>query len=204
MGLTKEDPSLVKSAEQFMTLFGIHWSNCISSTALGNLGDKFTKATQLPLTEDLLKLKRYLADDMTLMVRKLDAGVELEDWRRLVENTVVRILVFNKKRCNDAAKLTLKLYQERPDFNATELDDIKKSLQPLEKVLCKRYVNPTCRCMTFLTISAVSLSLKYLGSLGKFYAMIFWAIIMQRLFLGQRGQNGPKITFLDLFSKLAH
>ena len=142
MGLSKQDPSLIKSAKEFMTLFGIHWTNSISSTALRSLGDnKFTKTTQLPLTEDLLKLKRYLADDTTLMIRKLDAGAELEDWRQLAENTVVRILVFNKKRCNEAAKVTLKLYKEMPDFIGTELDDIKKSLQPLETLMCKRYVN---------------------------------------------------------------
>ena len=139
IGLNKENDMYVRSAKQFITLFGIHWSNRISSTALKSLADnKFTKAEQLPVTEDLLKLKSYLIDDMVLMMQRIDAGAEVQDWRQLAEDTVARILIFNKKRCNEAAKLTCQLYLNRPDWNAAQIEDIRSGLQPIEKVLCNR------------------------------------------------------------------
>ena len=77
---------------------------------------------------------------MVLLVRKLDSEANLDDWRTLSEDTVARALVFNKKRCNEVAKLTIKAFQERPDFMGAELKDILQSLTPMEKLLCKRYV----------------------------------------------------------------
>ena len=144
MGVEKDDETAKKSAKNFLKLFELHWSNSVSSIALRSLADsKFNKAEQLPLTDDLIRLKLYLLEDMARLSTRLDAAascdIDVQDWRQLAEDTETRVLVFNKKRCSEAAKLTVEGYQTKPDWSGSQLSDITNSLQPMERILCDRY-----------------------------------------------------------------
>ena len=139
LGLTARCKKDVTDAKEFGKLFGIYWGNSISSSALKCLGDsKFTKIVQLPLTEDLLKLRNYIKDNMTLLILKLDAESHLDYWRELAELTVSRILIFNKRRSNEAAKLSVRQFHERPDWDSAQVQEVTNALKPIEKVLCRR------------------------------------------------------------------
>ena len=140
LGIVQDKPKWEKDGERFHKLYDLHWSNSVNSAALKSLGDsKFTKVTTLPITSDLKKVKDYLVDEITHLTQKLDAEAAIDDWRALAEDTVSRSLIFNKKRCNEVAKITIKEYQERPDFMSGELNDIKRSLTAIERKLCERY-----------------------------------------------------------------
>jgi hypothetical protein len=59
-------------------------------------------------------------------------------WEKLAEATLCRIVIFNKLRGGEASKLLVKNYQERPNWNELNQQDILSSLKPIEKELSKR------------------------------------------------------------------
>ena len=63
---------------------------------------------------------------------KKESSVHL--WAQLVEYTVTRCVIFNKRRGGEATKLLVKNYKERPNWSAA---DVFGNLQPVEKMLCK-------------------------------------------------------------------
>ena len=54
-------------------------------------------------------------------------------WRSLAQNVLARLIIFNKRRAGEVARLTLATYKDRPDWKGTGHSEIKASLQPLEK-----------------------------------------------------------------------
>ena len=140
LGISQSNDQWEKDGSAFNKLYELHWSNSVSTTALKTLGDsKFTKETTLPVTEDLQKMKLFCTEQIELLSSRLDAESCLEDWRALAEVVCSRALIFNYKRCNEIAKLTIKQFKERPNFMAGESTDIRKSMTAVEQKLCERY-----------------------------------------------------------------
>ena len=62
----------------------------------------------------------------------------LDIWRKLAEIVVTRIIMFNKRRCNEASKVKIKQYKGRPKWNKSRLQEVTDFLKPMELELCKR------------------------------------------------------------------
>ena len=145
-GIRQNNKDLIERANRFIELYELEWKTYVS-TAAGRALDqnKFNAPSCLPATADLVKLRQYAGKEIKDCILRMDANPTLQDWRFLAELAAARIIVFNKRRGNEGTKLTIEQFQSRPDWKEIQLEDVKKSLQPLEKELCKRYA-----CYTYL------------------------------------------------------
>ena len=121
-----------------MDLYEAEWTGKISSIALTTLDNsKFKAPKVLTVSSDLVMLRGYLFKEMASSIRNLKFSVTLEDWRKLAEATVTRLILFNKRRANEVAKLAIAQYLERPLWNENGSEEVQNSLQPLEREVCK-------------------------------------------------------------------
>lgn len=92
----------------FLQLMEMEWNNKISSCALSTMNKrKFNHKELLPLTEDLLILTKFLNQEIERLTNKLSLDVDYKTWRTLASCALTRIILFNKKRSGEAAKMTM-------------------------------------------------------------------------------------------------
>eukprot|EP00794_Sanderia_malayensis_P021033 gene21033-23086_t len=128
-----------ENVEFFIQLISSEWSAKVSSAALRKLGDNaLKKSPHMPKTEDLIKLRDHLLREIPLATKALLSEPILTHWRRLAELTVARILLFNKRRGNKGSKMEISQFTERPKWLDLSMEEMSRSLQPLEMELCKR------------------------------------------------------------------
>lgn len=77
--------------------------------------NSYNKAQELPSTEDLVKMKTFTEKQMQVLTKKLVRKPNHKDWRKLSEVVLTRLIVFNKRRASEPAKLELSQYQHRPN-----------------------------------------------------------------------------------------
>ena len=100
---------------------------------------KFNKIKLLPLTNYLQIWRKHLLERLSVVTRSLDEASNLQVGKELAEMTLTRLIIFNKRRGGEAAKIQLSSFENRPDWNTTSVEGIKSTLQPVEKELCKSY-----------------------------------------------------------------
>ena len=139
VALRKREKDLKESVDSFLELLESEWSTKISTAALRSLSDnRFNKTPILPLTGDLIKLRELLMKEIPASTQRLLSQPTLQEWRSLVELTVARIIIFNKRRGNEGSKIQISQFTERPRWTEISMEEISLSLQPLEVELCKR------------------------------------------------------------------
>lgn len=139
MCIRQQNDDKLKDATSFISLFSSEWTDRISSVALTTLKtNKFNKNECLPLTEDLVLLKKFLVDNILRLNSEIIVNQTYESWRKLVEYTLVRIILFNKRRSNEVAMLLVETFLERVDWGKCAHQEIVNSLKPIEKKLLGR------------------------------------------------------------------
>ena len=126
------------AAETFLSLVKSEWTDTVSSCALNTLKRRKDQSVQiLPLTEDLVKVKRHMLKEMTMKTQDLLSGPEYTAWRELAQVAMSRLILFNKRRGGEVSRLLL-IYQDRPKWEEGMNKEILDSLQGLELALNKR------------------------------------------------------------------
>lgn len=116
----------------FIQLLNLEWSVRISSNALSTLYSRKQNAEDLlPITGDLLKLNNFLDTGINNIMENLSST----NYTKLVSMTLARIIMFNKRRSGEAAKMTLSQYSKRPNWKDVGTEELKQSLSPLENKL---------------------------------------------------------------------
>ena len=116
----------------FLSLLKIEWSVRISSNALKTLQMRKNNAADLlPITSDLVKLSNFLEFEM----KKTKENQSSENYVKLASLTLSRIILFNKRRSGEAARMTLNQYSSRPKWGETGTQEMKNSLTPFENKL---------------------------------------------------------------------
>ena len=134
------DTDTKQSVDNFIQLHTSEWTDKVSSIALASLRtSKFNAPTILPVTEDLVKLKAYLDDRISVLSAKIDEVRKSSLFRELEEVVMARILIFNKRRSSEVSQLRLQTFVQRPNWTKTVNDEILQSLLPVEKKLLERY-----------------------------------------------------------------
>ena len=93
--------------------------------------NKFEKAPLLPLIDDLLKIRVFLKNSIPNLTKKLLESSDLVTWRPLA----IRLTVFNRQRGNEVFQLLIIHFVGRAKWKDSEMDEIKRSLTPLEQRL---------------------------------------------------------------------
>ena len=141
-GIKRGDEVMKEEAAAFLSLHDSDWKDMISCRAHISLKlGKFDKHVPLPVTSDLVKLKEYLDNQMTLLMSALSHKSDYGTWRTLLEITLAFIVTFNKRRGGEASKLLLRSYTDRPNWSDSANEEIVSGLSEVEKVLLKRYID---------------------------------------------------------------
>ncbi|XP_060574196.1 uncharacterized protein LOC132731915 [Ruditapes philippinarum] len=135
--IRKLDLSEKDETDQFISLYKEEFSEVISSLAHHTLSErKYNKKVLLPLTKDLLKYMNYL-ESTTIESTRLFLDCPCSShWNTLAEVTIARIILFNKRRASEGAKMLVSQFVGRPAYGK-ENEELVSTLQPIEKQLMK-------------------------------------------------------------------
>ena len=140
--LREKNAALEGDAESFMRMLdSIEWKTKVSSIAMKTITcEKRNKPDLIPLTADLVKIKTYLESAIPELSDRLTAEPNTENYVNLVDCLVSRIILFNKRRGGEVARMTRAVYENvsKPTAGASGLDDIAKTLSRTEQELCSR------------------------------------------------------------------
>ena len=137
--LRRDDSDGVKQAETFLTLMKNEWTDSISSNALNTLKRRKDNSPEnLPLTEDLLCLKNFLTDSLQKLATVLKAECIYSNWRTLAQMVLARLIIFNKRRPMEVAKMLLHAYENRPRWKDVQAAEVTQSLAALERKFLDR------------------------------------------------------------------
>lgn len=113
--LRESNPTLNNYLQDFLLLMDLEFKSRISSTVLATLARKKASIEKLlPLTEDSLKLNNYLQVETQKLLNSIN---DYSSWRKLSELTLARIILFNKRRSGEAAKMLSLDYATRPQWD---------------------------------------------------------------------------------------
>ena len=133
VAVRKSDKEMLEDFQFFHELVLNEWAMKVSSIALRTLSDnKFNKVEIMLVTEDLLQLKKKLLEGIGRNTKALCKYPSLEIYRKLANLIVSRIVIFNKRRSNEAEKMKIEQYQNRARWEEGLLKEVSSSLQPLE------------------------------------------------------------------------
>lgn len=137
--MRNNDTQKKEEVRSFLELLENEWSEKVSKHCLETMANrKFNKPMSIPLTEDVVKLATSIKDEIS-QILKCKVTNEHKH-RRLMELTLARIIIFNKKRSGEAAKMTVEQYetalvsQDKHNNNK----ELMSSLSEAEKVLAKK------------------------------------------------------------------
>ena len=156
--LRTKDSQLKEDVNSYLELHDSEWTSKVSSAALHTLGErKFNKPEFFPLTSDLVQLRKFQIDEIKALTTKVNGTEHTQPasttWASLAEVTLTRLILFNKRRGGEAAKLLVESYRNRPSWNTVGIQEVQKSLNPSEQQLIKRYVyNKPLSLMYVLTV----------------------------------------------------
>ncbi|KPP63619.1 hypothetical protein Z043_118102, partial [Scleropages formosus] len=135
--LMGEDKETEERAKSFIKLHDAQWRSYISSHALSSLHqNKWNKPDVIPLTEDVCKLQKFLQKTEENAKQELEKNPSPSAWRSLCETLLAEVILFNRRREGEAAKMLLEVYETRS--TAPVNADVYNSLTKLEQTLCDK------------------------------------------------------------------
>ncbi|KAJ8956206.1 hypothetical protein NQ317_000501 [Molorchus minor] len=122
-------------------LMKMEWEIRILSNALSSLYRRKINSVQLlPLTNDLVKLSNHLDSQLTIAKADLIKDKTNIAWTRLATLALARIILFNKRRSGEAAKMKMSNYISRVDWRDQNTIELQESLTPFEKQLANSLI----------------------------------------------------------------
>ena len=140
--LREKDRSLLEDVEHFEKLMEAEWNYRNSHHSMTTLNDRrHNQPDLLPVTSDLRTLKEYITLKIVSLSSQLKSTgrPDVRTWRELSEMVLNRLILFNKRRGGEAAKLRVETYTNRPDWQKSTSHDVVASLSDIEQQLFKRY-----------------------------------------------------------------
>ena len=139
IAIKSNNEELLTRAERFSKIFNLEWEKKVSSISLRCLDDnKFDKVQLLPITDDLMLVRKYLKDNIPSATRELEINPSVDTWRTMAEITAIRLTMLNRRRISEVFGMLLSKFNKRNENKNAEMDEIKDSLTPLEKRLLSR------------------------------------------------------------------
>ena len=116
------------------------WADKISTIAIASLKTaKHNKVELLPVTEDLVMLKKYCERRINQLVSEFTTNeMSTEMWRKLAEITLAWVLLLNKRRGSEVSKLLIKTFVNRPTWRDKVNKEFLNSFTELEKTMIDR------------------------------------------------------------------
>ncbi|KAL1252247.1 hypothetical protein QQF64_020043 [Cirrhinus molitorella] len=133
--LMAEDGEVIKSTKAFKKLYDTKWSELVSHTALTTLNEgRFNKPSTLLFTEDVQRLYQHLENAVNSASESLKQMASPQVYGELCKATLAKIILFNRRRGGEVAKMQLKGLLERD--TAPLHKDVAVGLTKFEQKLC--------------------------------------------------------------------
>lgn len=118
-----------------------HWAIEIGSLALKDLEEKrSTKPKLLPITEDIITLKKSVEKKAEEAYQSLKNTATPEEYKTLAECTLVLTIIHNRKRVGDIQFLDINTYEREIELNTQNTqDEMLRSLTENERILTQSY-----------------------------------------------------------------
>lgn len=132
----------VLDLERFKNIVESQWTTELGSLAMKDLNEKSAiKPKLLPITEDIIKMKEFVENTAEEAYIKLKNSKNINDYRILVETTLISTILHNRKRVGDIQYLDLHSYKNQieNETNNTAQTELVSSLTENEKVLTQNY-----------------------------------------------------------------
>ncbi|XP_034043158.1 uncharacterized protein LOC117525409 [Thalassophryne amazonica] len=119
--------------KQFIQLLDTKWNGCFSHKALASSAQKqdFKKVEMdtSTVTEDLIKLYKYIKHEGDEARKALKENPSLSPWKKLSEATLADVCLFNRRRIGNIGRLLLQTYTSRNNRKALvpSADQMRKS-----------------------------------------------------------------------------
>ncbi|XP_051938295.1 M-phase phosphoprotein 8 isoform X1 [Hippocampus zosterae] len=134
-----EDTLTEGEVRAFIQLLDTKWSERFSRRSLAPPTSK-TEVDSSGVTEDLIKLHRFIADEGDEARRELRHNPSVANWKKLSEATLADVCLFNRTRVGNIGRLLLQTYASKKLWGAfvPSADQIKKCTK-LELEVCGHF-----------------------------------------------------------------
>lgn len=133
--IKRKSPQEKQNAEDFLKLLLDDITVTVNKTVIETqTQQKRRKNVNLPLVEDIKKLRDYLNKNITNGIEKLNSQFSYQDWIGLSEATLISIQLFNRRRAGECERIFIEDYQ-----NHSGIDNWGE-LSPKSRKLAKNYV----------------------------------------------------------------
>ncbi|XP_049450276.1 M-phase phosphoprotein 8 isoform X3 [Epinephelus fuscoguttatus] len=126
-----EDSETESEVKKFIQLLDTKWSACFSRKALALSVKQEVKKVEVDkstVTEDLIKLHRFITGEEEEARRELKESPNLSTWKKLSEATLADVCLFNRGRVGNIGRMLLQTYtcKKRMGTFVPSADQIKK------------------------------------------------------------------------------
>ncbi|XP_050398308.1 uncharacterized protein LOC126816141 isoform X3 [Patella vulgata] len=132
VAIRDQDKSAEKDVTDFLRLYDKEYSQKLSSIVRKTRAtEKQNKMEILSITQDIVKLQKYVHEMMYLVVQTYNPK---NDFKDLASITLSHLIMFNTTRSEDVSRMLISDFISRPDTTSTNCD----LLSPTEKQLTER------------------------------------------------------------------
>lgn len=126
-----EDSETESKLKKFIHLLDTKWSSSFSPTLALSVKREVKKVDvdKSTVTEDLIKLHRFITGEEEEASRDLKEGPSLSTWKKLSEATLADICLFNRGRVGNIGRMLLQTYTHKKQKGAfvPSADQVKKN-----------------------------------------------------------------------------
>ncbi|XP_022074150.2 M-phase phosphoprotein 8 isoform X2 [Acanthochromis polyacanthus] len=127
-----EDSETESEVKKFIQLLDTKWSECFSRKALALSLKQEVKKVEVDkstVTEDLIKLHRFITGEEDEARKELKENPSLSTWKKLSEATLADVCLFNRGRVGNIGRLLLQTYTHKKSGGTflPSADQVRKS-----------------------------------------------------------------------------
>lgn len=137
----------IKNLKRFKELIASQWTTELGSLAMKDLTVKAgKKILVLPLTEDVIKLKKYIDEKAEEAYKSLLENPTKKAYLTLAQTTLITSIIHNRKRQSDVQYLQLEFFEEQRKSRIlkTGVVEFMASLSECERIMVNNYFKYTC------------------------------------------------------------
>ena len=129
-----------RDAEEFLHVFKSEYSVDVNKVANEQMQQaKRQKKVTLPSVGDISKLWKFLKDKRDQAYLKLEEEYSSENWKELMNYTLISIQVFNRRRAGETERILIDDFQARQSIDAKVDPEVYKRLSKKEREYAEKY-----------------------------------------------------------------
>lgn len=135
----KDDDEKIKIISRWIDLLKSEYNVAVAKQARRSLEErKWNKPRLLPLTEDILKLNKYVKSVIENTKRILEDEFNYIEWANFNKAVMIQTMIFNRKRAGDVQRMKIQDFKKA--HNVQKGSATYELLSESEKIFCSQYM----------------------------------------------------------------